>query len=170
MRKKLFLFLVLFLHFTVATIVVTAINIKVNEFSSDVLYKMQSPQQIPSKVDGTKVVNNNSKKNGVTNLNAENQFKSELTKNSIKKIWEGNDGFLNVVAELSDAQSEVKITIYNMLGKEVKKVYSGLPEEKDEDGYYIFTSQAPLNLPKNIYILVIQGNTFKVADKFIIAK
>jgi hypothetical protein len=57
-----------------------------------------------------------------------------------------------------------------MLGKEVRVVYQGLAKDKNDDGYYIFTSQNPINLPKNVYILVIQGETFKIADRFIIAK
>lgn len=57
-----------------------------------------------------------------------------------------------------------------MLGKEMRKIFEGIPNEKNEEGYYIFTSDTPVNLPKNIYILVIQGLTFKIADKFVVTK
>ncbi|MPN21696.1 hypothetical protein SDC9_169076 [bioreactor metagenome] len=120
--------------------------------------------QARSKVDGTKIVNSNTKKQEVVS-NADTQ-----TKNAIKKIWEGNDGLLNVMVELADDKYEVKINVYNLLGKEVKKIYQGLPPNKNNEGYYVFTSQTQLNLPKNVYILVIQGSGFRIADRFIVAK
>ena len=117
-----------------------------------------STNSAASKLIGTKLVNSNT-----------NDDKKHQT-NKIVRIWLGSDGLINATAEIKDDKEEVKIFIYNLLGKEISKIYDGLPNEKDEDGNYKFTSQSPLNLPNNIYILVIRGTSYKIADKFIISK
>jgi hypothetical protein len=90
-------------------------------------------------------------------------------KNKIRKMWVGNDGVLNLDVELLDACSEIKITIFNMFGKAVHKVYKGLPKNENKDGFYSFQSSTPIKLPKSVYIVVVQGNTFKLAEKLVIS-
>jgi len=157
-------------------------NITVNAFNSKQLnisnvnnHKHEFQQIISRNIsDGIKVVsnNNNKKREAQGEIEIENQKLSKPTqpKNKIKEIREESDGILNVVAEIEDDKAEIKILIFNMLGKEVRKIFQGIPTEKNEDGYYIFTTEKPLNLPKNAYILVIQGNTFRIADRFIVAR
>ena len=111
---------------------------------------------------GTKVVNLNNKNN-------KNDEKIHHI-NKIVKIWIENDWIVNATAEIKDNKEEIKVSIYNLLGKELHKIYEGQPKEKDEDGNYKFTSQTPINLPNNVYILVIQGINYKIADKFIVSK
>ncbi|MDR0926520.1 MAG: hypothetical protein LBO69_01975 [Ignavibacteria bacterium] len=119
------------------------------------------------KTDGTKIAPDNVKKNDTRSTPTNTEPKQS---NSIKKIWEGTDGLLNVEADIADDKDEVKIVVYNMLGKEVRKVFQGIPAEKNAEGHYLFNSQTNINLPKNVYILVIQGTTFKIADRFVIAR
>ena len=147
-------------------------NITINAFNSKMLEgfnvintKSEFQQIIARNNDGIKVVSNNQKKREGEVANVETQ-----PKNSIKKIFEESDGTLNVIVELLDNKSEVRISVFNMLGKEVRKIYKGLPHKKNDDGHYVFASEAPLNLPKNVYILVVQGNAFKIADRFILAR
>ncbi|MCL2039597.1 MAG: hypothetical protein FWG85_04110 [Bacteroidetes bacterium] len=109
-------------------------------------------------VNNTKVMNSN-----------KNENKKHLT-NKIIKIWIESDGILNATAEIKDSKEELKISVYNMLGKEVFKVYQGMPLKKDEDGNYKFVSSSPINLFNNVYILVIEGTSYKIADKFIISR
>jgi len=123
-------------------------------------------QQIiaPANPIGTKVVSNHNEKKREADA-----IKPQAA-NKIREVREEFDGRLNIVAEIVDDKAEIKILIFNMLGKEVRKIFQGVPTEKNDDGYYVFTSEKPLNLPKNAYILVIQGNTFRIADRFIIAR
>ena len=109
-------------------------------------------------------------KSNSTKLTANKNDEKIHQTNKIVKIWIGSDGILNATAEIHDNKEEVKIFIYNLLGKELNKIYDGLPTEKDNEGYYKFTSSTPINLPFNIYILVMQGTSYKIADKFIISK
>jgi hypothetical protein len=163
------IFYIIFWSIVFSNVSVSAFNQKLLAILNASNLKPESQRLIAYNFDGTKVVSNNHKKREGQVVNAQPK-NNEQPKNSIKKIFEENDGTLNVVVELVDDKSEVKISVFNMLGKEVKKIYQGLPSEKNDDGYYVFDSQTPLNLPKNVYILVVQGNTFKIADRFIIAR
>jgi hypothetical protein len=150
-------------------------NITVNAFNTKHLYistvngtKPEFLRMIAyDNPNGIKVVSNNANSN---TKKREGQVANPQPKNSIKEIREENDGVLSVVAEIADDKTEINIAVFNMLGKEVRKIFQGIPTEKNDEGHYVFTSEKPLNLPKNVYILVIQGNTFKIADRFITVK
>jgi len=164
MNKNFKIFIIVFLNLIFTNINVTAFDAKRLYVPTVNTSKPQFQQIIANDNSvGIKLVSNNTKKR-------EGQVANPQTKNSIKRIREENDGVLNIVAEIADSNSEVRITVFNMLGKEVRKIYQGKPTEKNEDGHYVFTSEKPLNLPKNVYILVIQGNTFRIADRFITTK
>jgi hypothetical protein len=141
------------------------LNSRQLDYASNAHLPIQFIQQTQSKTDGTKVVNNNHRKQDGQVPNPDVH-----TKNSIKKVWENNDGLLNVTAELVDEKSEVKLYVCNLLGKKVAEIYQGLPTSKNNDGHFVFTSHTQLNLPKSVYIVVLQGNTFKLAEKFIVTK
>lgn len=83
--------------------------------------------------------------------------------NRILQVWTTANE-LNVKVQVSDKKKQINITVYNMLGKEVIKVYEGY-HYRDEDAY---TSN--INLPNGIYICVLRGNGFKNAEKFIVSK
>ena len=164
MKANFKISLILFLNIIFTDVAVSAFNSK-HLYALTVNNSKPELRQIiaNSNPDGMKIVSNNSKKREV-------QVAETQPKNSIKNIFEGDDGILNISLELIDEKTEVKISVFNMLGKEVRKIYQGLPLEKDDEGYFIFASKAPLNLPKNVYILVVQGNTFRIADRFVVTK
>lgn len=135
---------------------------KSNDYTTDYLDNYQEA--------GTKVVGNYRK---------QKKYKKEIqrideadtnNRNKIKKIWENSSGVLNVTANLIDTNIAVKINAYNMLGKKVAEVFSGIPSNKNGDGEYHFTSDTATNLPKGVYVLVIQSSRFRIAEKFIITK
>ncbi len=115
---------------------------------------------------GTKLVANNSKKQNTNYFSKSDSVQN----NRIKKIWESSDGILNIAVTLSDTQSTIKIAVYNMLGKELKKIFTGLPTIKNDDGDYVFSSETALNVPKGVYIIVVQGSQFRIAEKYIFTK
>ena len=130
-----------------------------------------------NKSTGTKLVADLRKKqniinNTIDNINvtAKTEKLDSAQNNKIVKIWEVNEGVLNIAVALSDTQSVIKIAVYNMLGKEIKKIFTGLPTNKNEDGNYIFSSETALNVPKGVYIIVVQGAQFRIAEKYIFTK
>lgn len=76
---------------------------------------------------------------------------------------ENGDEFY-VVLDLTDYNQHVKISVYNMLAKKILDVFDGTPV-KDER-YKIDTT----NLPNGIYICVVQGNSIRLAQKFIVSR
>ena len=106
---------------------------------------------------------NQQKKTNITKLDTTN-------KNKIVKIWENNSGVLNITAKLNDNKKNIKVIVYNMLGKEVSILFNGVPVNKNSDGDYYFVSDTSLELPRGVYILVIQGIDFRIAEKFILTK
>jgi hypothetical protein len=163
MKKHIKTILIIFVITILSQIVVFAHNQSNFPLLNNPKISFLASQQNSLKANGTKVVSNNDNKKQETNPDS-------IKKNSIKKIWESSDGFLNVAVELADEKSEIKLTVLNLLGKEIAKIYQGQPETKNDEGHFVFTSKTQLNLPKSIYVLILQGNTFKVADKFIITK
>lgn len=106
---------------------------------------------------------NQQNKTNITKLDTTN-------KNKIVKIWENNSGVLNITAKLNDNKKNIKVIVYNMLGKEVSILFNGVPVNKNSDGDYYFVSDTSLELPRGVYILVIQGIDFRIAEKFILTK
>lgn len=83
--------------------------------------------------------------------------------NRILQVWtSAND--LNVKIQVSDKNKVINITVYNMLGKEIIKVYEGL-HVRESDPYTVNK-----NIPNGIYICVLRGDGFRHAEKFIISR
>lgn len=119
---------------------------------------------------GTKVVDNYRKQKKYKKEVQKTDVADSNNRNKIKKIWENSSGILNVTANLIDTNIVVKINAYNMLGKKVAEVFSGTPTTRNGDGEYHFTSDTATNLPKGVYVLVIQSSQFRIAEKFIITQ
>ncbi|HRP01821.1 MAG TPA: T9SS type A sorting domain-containing protein [Candidatus Kapabacteria bacterium] len=85
------------------------------------------------------------------------------TSNKIVQVWTGKDD-LNVKIKVSDKSKQINITVYNMLGKEIIKVYEGV-HNRDDEAYTVNVS-----LPNGIYICVLRGDTFRSAEKFIVSR
>ncbi len=119
---------------------------------------------------GTKVVNRYRKQKKYKETIQKIDVADTNNSNKITKIWESPSGILNVTAKLIDTNIVIDINAYNMLGKKVAEVFSGKPINKNGDGEYYFVSDNTTNLPKGVYVLVIQSNKFRVAEKFVLTK
>jgi len=86
-----------------------------------------------------------------------------LATNQIENIWYSNTEIF-IKVKVIDKNKNINLTIYNMLGKEVLKVYEG-PHTRGDDPYIV-----RYNLPNGIYICVLLGENFKVAYKFILTR
>lgn len=114
-----------------------------------------------TRVDGTKFAQNwTGTKNGAN----KQIVVSSDTSNSIQRVWSKNEQFY-IRVSLMDYQSDVTLTAYNMLGKEVLKIHQGTPKPKDT--LYEFSSS---ELPNGVYICVLQGKNFRDAEKFIVSR
>jgi len=83
--------------------------------------------------------------------------------NKILQVWATSTD-LNVKVQVSDKNKQINITVYNMLGKEIVKVFEGL-HVRESDPYIV-----NINMPNGIYICVLRGDGFRHAEKFIISR
>ncbi len=83
--------------------------------------------------------------------------------NKVLQVWATSTD-LNVKIQVSDKNKQINITVYNMLGKEIVKVFEGL-HVRENDPYTV-----NINMPNGIYICVLRGDGFRNAEKFIISR
>jgi hypothetical protein len=84
--------------------------------------------------------------------------------NRIQSIHEA-DGEHVIVVELASDQRRLDISVYNLLGKRVLSVYQG----KAAAGVREFRIQTS-GLPNGIYICVVQGDGFRLAQKLALSR
>jgi hypothetical protein len=85
--------------------------------------------------------------------------------NKITRAWFiNNSNELKIKVQVIDKNKNITIKVYNMLGKEVMKVFEGT-HTNDE---YEYTAQ--WNLPDGIFICVVQGSNFRNAEKIVISR
>lgn len=58
-----------------------------------------------------------------------------------------------------------RLSLYNLLGKEVKVIYEGLPRDND----YEYTASIA-DLPNGVYICILSSSNYKDAKKIVISK
>lgn len=80
-------------------------------------------------------------------------------------IREGGDTF-RLLLDLGEDQHNISINAFNLLGKKVTEIYQG-PEKAGRGKDYSFNVSG---LPNGIYICVVQGDNFRLAEKFIISR
>ncbi|GAB1431130.1 hypothetical protein MASR2M18_19650 [Ignavibacteria bacterium] len=80
-------------------------------------------------------------------------------------IREGGDTF-RLLLDLGEDQHNISINAFNLLGKKVTEIYQG-PEKAGRGKDYTFNVGG---LPNGIYICVVQGDNFRLAEKFIISR
>jgi len=85
--------------------------------------------------------------------------------NKITKVW--SDGAnINVALLISKSETApIKLSLFNLLGKEVKVMYEGFRKEED----YIYSANIN-ELPNGVYICVLTSNNYRDAKKFVISK
>ncbi len=81
----------------------------------------------------------------------------------IQGIREANGEHLLIV-ELASEQRRLEIAVYNLLGKRVVTVYQG----KASPGVHEYPLPSA-GLPNGVYICVVQGDGFRLAQKFVVA-
>jgi len=121
----------------------------------------QSYSQSPIKLNhGIKFANNNNSKA----LSLEKVENDTVRTNSIINIWNNNDIY-NVRINIRDKDSEVEIGVFNMLGKEVMKVFKGIVG--NNEAIYEFNAD---KLPNGVYLCVLQGRNFRDVEKFVVSR
>lgn len=110
---------------------------------------------------GTNIVNNYE----VSSLEktASTELDSAVS-NSITNLYINND-ILFVDVRIKDKNSKIRLSIYNMLAKEVLLISDDIQPSE------YFTYQKNINeLPNGAYICVLVGNNFRDAEKFLISR
>lgn len=112
----------------------------------------------PNKNNGTNIENSKS-------VQVSSKTEDESPKeNKIDKLWmNGEDKFI-VKIDLIDKESEIRLSVFNILGKEVFEIHNGKPNSFNE---YEFLSS---NLPNGIYLCILNGRNFRDAEKFIVSR
>lgn len=84
--------------------------------------------------------------------------------NKIEKLWMSSEDKFVVKVNLKDKDSEIRLSVFNILGKEVFEIHNGKPINGNE---YEFLSS---NLPNGIYLCILTGRNFRDAAKFIVSR
>lgn len=102
-----------------------------------------------------------------TQPKAENvNIDTALKANRILSIQESEKGDkILIFIEVEKKEQNIKIVIYNLLGKKVLDLYDGQPKEPNQP-YELITS----DLPKGIFLIVVSGDNFRLRDKLIISR
>lgn len=87
------------------------------------------------------------------------------TKNTIK-VWENSSSDIVVSLKLKETNQRIRISVWNMLGKNVIEDYDG--EYKNLESEHIIKNSN--NLPKGVYLIIVQGEKVRLDSKFIISR
>lgn len=87
-----------------------------------------------------------------------------LATNSITNLYLNND-VLFIDVRLEKTNSKIKLSVYNMLAKEVLTIYDDIQSGK-ENRYQANVS----SLPNGAFICILVGNNFRDAQKFLISR
>ncbi len=87
-------------------------------------------------------------------------------KNRIISIQEADRGDkMAIYLEIENPDQDIKIVVYNLLGKKVLDIYDGKPKPSTQP-YEFSVSE----LPKGIFLLVVVGDNFRLREKLVITK
>lgn len=70
-----------------------------------------------------------------------------------------------ITLDLIDNQDNMRISLYNLLGKKVLDIYSG----DASSGRFTHTFNVS-SVPKGMYLCVVRGDNFQLAEKFVITR
>lgn len=82
---------------------------------------------------------------------------------SIRESERGDKFYIYIQVE--NPEQEIKIMVYNLLGKKVLDVYEGKPKDQSQP-YELNVSE----LPKGIFLLVVIGENFRLREKIVITR
>lgn len=86
--------------------------------------------------------------------------------NRIVSIRENNSGLYQLELDISENQQNLQIGIFNLLGKRVLDVHQGA-EYAGRSRMYDMNVQS---IPNGIYVCIVQGDNFRLAEKFYISR
>lgn len=70
-----------------------------------------------------------------------------------------------ITLDLTENQDNMRISLYNLLGKKVLDIYSG----DAASGRFTHTFNVS-SVPKGMYLCVVRGDNFQLAEKFVITR
>ncbi|OGU57586.1 MAG: hypothetical protein A2X64_09045 [Ignavibacteria bacterium GWF2_33_9] len=86
--------------------------------------------------------------------------------NKIEKVWNnGQDRFIIKLLIIGNKEQPIRLSLVNLIGKEVKEIYSGTP--MDSSWEYSFTYA---EIPSGVYICVLSSANYRDAKKIVISK
>jgi hypothetical protein len=85
--------------------------------------------------------------------------------NKITKIWSDNQNFRIKLLITQYKDQSIKLSLYNLLGKEVRIIYEGVPYDNEYE--YTFPY---LDLPNGVYLCVLNGHFYRDTKKIVISK
>lgn len=107
---------------------------------------------------------NGKKSNSTTLESIEND--TAVKANRIISIRESEKGDkIQIFIQIENKEQNIKIMIYNLLGKKVLDLYEGQPKDSNQP-YEVNTS----DLPKGIFLIVVSGENFRLREKLIISR
>ncbi len=80
---------------------------------------------------------------------------------------DASNDVLTIRLELTENQSWMEVSLFNMLGKRVKDIYRGPAQADDSQRDFSATIS---DLPNGLYIVSVQGSTVRLADKVFISR
>ncbi|MGQ9819568.1 MAG: T9SS type A sorting domain-containing protein [Candidatus Kapaibacteriales bacterium] len=105
-------------------------------------------------------------KKGSSTKNDLTENDTALKSNRIISIQESEKGDkIQIYIQVDNKEQNIKITIYNLLGKKVMELYQGPPKDSNQP-YELITS----DLPKGIFLIVVSGDNFRLREKLIISR
>lgn len=105
-------------------------------------------------------------KKGNTTKNDVIENDTAIKSNRILAIRESEKGDkIQIYTQIENKEQNIKITIYNLLGKKVMELYEGPPKDSNQP-YELTTS----DFPKGIFLIVISGDNFRLREKLIISR
>jgi hypothetical protein len=85
---------------------------------------------------------------------------------NIIKVWENSSNDVVMSLKLKEPNQRIKISVWNMLGKNVIDDFDG--EYKNLESEHIIRNSN--NLPKGVYLIIVQGEKVRLDSKFIISR
>jgi len=95
--------------------------------------------------------------------------KPKIDSSRISKILaiKGRNDDYEVTVEIAQDQSRLDFGAYNLFGKKVLDIYVSQTYEKAGIRTYTFNTSG---IPNGMYLCVVQGNNFRIAEKFQISR
>lgn len=85
--------------------------------------------------------------------------------NKIERVWNNGQIFLVKLLITNFKDRPIRLSLVNLIGKEVKVVYEGIP--KDSNWEYTFSYS---DIPSGVYLCVLSSSEYRDAKKIVITR